>query len=194
MKPAIAPFTLHFYLLYSPCRMLAYSRTRAALQSISRPASLPFPKVCGSCLTGLPNTPVLRSAWSLPENIGFPSSTSSKVKSRFIPSPEIRQLRDLVRYHSKLTSMLSREKNRAQNCLTVSNLKLDDVFSDVFGKSTQSITQYILGHPGETFDVSPFVDRRCKAPYRGDTGYRRRGSLPRADSRAAPIPCTHQRA
>ena len=60
--------------------------------------------------------------------------------------------------------MLTGEKNRAQNCLTVSNLKLDDVFSDVFGKSSRSITEYILAHPGETFDVTPFVDRRCKTP------------------------------
>lgn len=86
------------------------------------------------------------------------------IKPSFIPSPEIRQLRDLVRYRVKLTNMLTGEKNRAQNCLTVSNLKLDDVFSDVFGKSARSITNYILEHPGETFDVSPFVAPRCKTP------------------------------
>lgn len=86
------------------------------------------------------------------------------IKPSFIPSPEIRQLRDLMRYRFKLTNMLTGEKNRAQNCLTVSNLKLDDVFSDVFGKSARSITNYILDHPGKTFDVSPFVDPRCKTP------------------------------
>lgn len=86
------------------------------------------------------------------------------IKPSFIPSPEIRQLRDLVRYRVKLTNMLTGEKNRARNCLTVSNLKLDDVFSDVFGKSARSITNYILDHPGETFDVSPFVDPQCKTP------------------------------
>ena len=86
------------------------------------------------------------------------------IKPSVIPSPEIRQLRDLMRYRFKLTNMLTGEKNRAQNCLTVSNLKLDDVFSDVFGKSARSITCYILDHPGETFDVSPFVDPRCKTP------------------------------
>ena len=86
------------------------------------------------------------------------------IKPSFIPSAEIRHLRDLVRYRSKLTNMLTGEKNRAQNCLTVSNLKLDDVFSDVFGKSSRSITEYILAHPGEAFDVTPFVDKRCKTP------------------------------
>ncbi len=85
-------------------------------------------------------------------------------KPSFIPPPDIRHLRDLVRYRFKLTNILTGEKNRAQNCLTVSNLKLDDVFSDVFGKSARSITEHILAHPGETFDVTPFVDRRCKHP------------------------------
>lgn len=86
------------------------------------------------------------------------------IKPSFIPPAEIRHLRDLVRYRFKLTCMLTGEKNRAQNCLTVSNLKLDDVFSDVFGKSSRSITEQILSHPGETFDVTPFVDGRCKTP------------------------------
>jgi len=86
------------------------------------------------------------------------------IKPSFIPSPEIRHLRDLIRYRFKLTNTLTGEKNRAQNCLTVSNLKLDDVFSDVFGKSSRSITNYMLDHPCESFDVAPFVDGRCKTP------------------------------
>lgn len=86
------------------------------------------------------------------------------IKPSFIPPEDIRQLRDLMRYRAKLINMITGEKNRASNCLTVSNLKLDDVFSDVFGKSSRSIIGYILEHPGETFDVTPFVDRRCKHP------------------------------
>ena len=86
------------------------------------------------------------------------------VKPSFIPPADIRHLRDLVRYRYKLTCMITGEKNRAQNCLTVSNLKLDDVFSDVFGKSSHSITEQILQHPGETFDVTPFVHSKCKTP------------------------------
>ena len=86
------------------------------------------------------------------------------VKPSFIPPADIRELRDLVRYRYKLTSMISGEKNCAQNCLTVSNLKIDDDFSDVFDKSSRTITEQILQHPGETFDVAPFVDGRCKTP------------------------------
>ncbi len=86
------------------------------------------------------------------------------VKPSFIPPPDIRQLRDLLRFRMKLTNQIVGMKNRALNCLTVSNLKLDDVFSDVFGKSSRSIIQQILSHPGETFDVTPFVNKRCKTP------------------------------
>lgn len=84
------------------------------------------------------------------------------VKSSFIPPANIRHLRDLIRYRFKLIYMIIGKKNRAQNCLTVSNLKLDDVFSDVFEKSSPSITEYILEHPVDLFDVTPFMDRRCK--------------------------------
>ncbi len=86
------------------------------------------------------------------------------VKPSFIPPADIRHLRDLVRYRFKLTCMITGEKNRAHNCLTVSNLKLDDVFTDIFGKSSRSITEQILQHPGETFDVTPFVNGHCKTP------------------------------
>jgi len=34
----------------------------------------------------------------------------------------------------------------------------------VFGKSSLSIIQHILSHPGVTFDVSPFIHKRCKTP------------------------------
>lgn len=86
------------------------------------------------------------------------------INPSFIPPPDIRQLRDLLRFRMKLTYQITGMKNRALNCLTVSNFKLDDVFSDVFGKSSRSIIQQILDHPGETFDVTPFVDKRCKHP------------------------------
>jgi len=54
------------------------------------------------------------------------------VVSSFMPPQEIRQLRDLCRYRTKLTYMQSSEKNRTQNCLTVSNIQLASVVSDTF--------------------------------------------------------------
>lgn len=85
------------------------------------------------------------------------------VRGSFIPPDDIRQLRDLCRYYQKLIWVTTGEKNRAQNCLTVSNFKLDDVFTNVFGKSASAIISQLLEHPGETLDVAPFMDKHCKA-------------------------------
>ena len=86
------------------------------------------------------------------------------VAGSFIPPADIRQLRDLVRYRWKLTNFTTGEKNRAQNCLTVSNFKLDDVFSDVFGKAASAITTRILENPTEKItDVSGFRTKGMKA-------------------------------
>ena len=85
------------------------------------------------------------------------------VPGSFIPPADIRQLRDLVRYHWKLTNFIAGEKNRAQNCLTVSNIKLDDVFTDVFGKAASAITARLLEN-NEPFDVAPYLNKRIKTP------------------------------
>jgi transposase len=86
------------------------------------------------------------------------------VSGSFIPPADIRQLRDLVRYHTKLTNFTVGEKNRAQNCMTVSNLKLDSVFSDVFGKASSNIIGHILANPSEKLsDVSAFRTKHMKA-------------------------------
>ena len=81
------------------------------------------------------------------------------VSGSFIPPADIRQLRDLMRYYWKLTNFTTGEKNRAQNCLTVSNIKLDDVFSDVFGKAASAITTRLLEN-NEPFDVTPYLRNR----------------------------------
>ena len=86
------------------------------------------------------------------------------VAGSFIPPADIRQLRDLVRYRWKLTNFTTGEKNRAQNCLTVYNIKLDDVFSDVFDKAASAITTRILENPTEKItDVSGFRTKGMKA-------------------------------
>jgi transposase len=84
------------------------------------------------------------------------------INGGFIPPADIRQLRDLVRYRFKLTNYTTGEKNRAQNCLTVSNIKLDDVFSDVFGKAATAITERLL-ESNEPFDVTPYLTKNIKA-------------------------------
>lgn len=72
------------------------------------------------------------------------------VPGSFIPSKDIRILREYTRYRFKLVSCKSSEKNRYQNVFTVCNVALDAVVSDMFGKSATSITDYIVN--SDTFD------------------------------------------
>lgn len=62
----------------------------------------------------------------------------------FIPPADIRDLRELCRYRLKLTYMRTSEKNRYQNSMTVSKIRLDSVFSDPFGKSASAIMSYLI--------------------------------------------------
>ena len=66
------------------------------------------------------------------------------VRSSFVPSRDIRILREYTRYRCKLVNMRSSEKNRFQNGFTVCNIALDSVVSDMFGKSASEITDYLL--------------------------------------------------
>ena len=67
-----------------------------------------------------------------------------------------------MKYHLKLTYMITGPQNRVYNFLTVSNLQFDEMFTDVFKKSSKSITIYTLKRHGEFFDATPFVDKRSK--------------------------------
>lgn len=85
------------------------------------------------------------------------------VAGSFMPPADIRQMRDLMRYRFKLTCFKSSEKNRLQNCLTVSNVQLGNVVSDTFGKSAQAILDKILENPEDTsFDLEPLVFKSLK--------------------------------
>ena len=80
------------------------------------------------------------------------------VEPSFIPPADIRQLRDLMRYRNKLVNMRSSEKNRFQNSLTVSNIQIANVVTDVFGKTSQSILKLMLEKPNLTLDdIKPLL-------------------------------------
>ncbi|HBR04004.1 MAG TPA: IS110 family transposase, partial [Ruminiclostridium sp.] len=85
------------------------------------------------------------------------------VTGSFMPPADIRQLRDLMRYRHKLTCFMSSEKNRLQNCLTVSNIQLGNVATDTFGKSSKRILDKILENPLDTsFDIGPLIHGSMK--------------------------------
>ena len=85
------------------------------------------------------------------------------VKSSYIPCRLIRILREYTRYRYKLVSCRSSEKNRYQNALTVCNIALDSVVSDIFGKSSSSIIDYLLEQSGTTINHEEIASKLLKS-------------------------------
>ena len=63
------------------------------------------------------------------------------LERNFIPPEDMRNLRDLNRYLSKLVAIMASEKNRIIKVLETANIKLSSVLSDVFGKSGSQIIE-----------------------------------------------------
>ena len=88
------------------------------------------------------------------------------VRSSYIPTKDFRILREFTRYRYKLTNTKSSEKNRFVNALTVGNCKLDIVFSDIFGKSSQSIIDIILNNDNfSDVDIINCLHKHCKSTH-----------------------------
>ena len=88
------------------------------------------------------------------------------VRCSFIPPKDFRQLRELARYRFKLVCMKSSEKNRIQNCMTVSNIGIASILSDPFGKTATEIMTYLLANTSGTIDdkaVRKLVKKGAKA-------------------------------
>ncbi|HNP42361.1 MAG TPA: IS110 family transposase [Nitrospira sp.] len=66
------------------------------------------------------------------------------LKGSFIPSTELRALRDLTRYRTTLTDERTREVNRVQKVLEDANIKLASVATDIMGVSGRAILTALL--------------------------------------------------
>ncbi len=91
------------------------------------------------------------------------------VKRSFIPPKPVRELREIARYYSKLVGMNSSESCRYQNCLTVSNLGIGSIFTDVNGKSAQRVMNAVLESESPNDpeslsddDILKLVHKSCK--------------------------------
>ena len=86
------------------------------------------------------------------------------VKASFIPPPDIRALRELSRYRLKLSYMRTAEKNRYQNSMTISRIRIDCVLTDPFGLSATRIMDCLLSdEPFNEEKCRSLIDRRVKA-------------------------------
>ena len=85
------------------------------------------------------------------------------VKGSYIPCKIVRILREYTRYRYKLVSCRSSEKNRYQNTLTVCNVALDSVVSDIFGKSSTSIIDYLLEQSGTSINHEEIASKLLRS-------------------------------
>jgi transposase len=88
------------------------------------------------------------------------------VPGSYIPPHDIRKLRDIGRYRTKVVSNCSNEKNRVQNSLTMCNLAIANVLSGTFGKTAQRIIEYVISC--DIFDIEhckTLIDGSVKADH-----------------------------
>lgn len=85
------------------------------------------------------------------------------VPGSYIPCKPIRILREFTRYRYKLVSCRSSEKNRYQNALTVCNVALDSVVSDICGKSATSVIDYLLEQSGNSISHEEIASRLLRS-------------------------------
>jgi transposase len=66
------------------------------------------------------------------------------IEKSFIPSHDLRELRDLTRLRKKWIGNLTSEKNRISKVLECSNIKLGSVISDIFGVSGRKLLNHLV--------------------------------------------------
>jgi len=66
------------------------------------------------------------------------------LRGSFVPSPAIRELRDLTRYRKRLIQTHTAEQQRVQKTLEDAGIKLDSVASDVFGVSGRQMLAALI--------------------------------------------------
>lgn len=66
------------------------------------------------------------------------------IEKSFVPSQDLRELRDLTRLRKKWIGNLTAEKNRISKVLESSNIKLASVISDIFGVSGRKLLNQLV--------------------------------------------------
>lgn len=66
------------------------------------------------------------------------------IEPSFVPSEDLRELRDLCRLRKKRIGNLTAEKNRIQKYLEIANVKLGTVATDIFGVSGRNLLKKLI--------------------------------------------------
>ena len=84
------------------------------------------------------------------------------VRASFVPPPEIRVLRDLVRHRKALVGGLAAERNRTLQLLESAGIKLAGVISDVFGVSGMLMLKALADGTATPAAMADLAKRRLR--------------------------------
>jgi transposase len=86
------------------------------------------------------------------------------LKASFQPDNRARRIRNLSRHRDNLLKASSKEVLHMQKSMELMNIKLQNVISDILGKSGQDIIRAILSGERDAKQLAGLADSRCKAP------------------------------
>jgi transposase len=84
------------------------------------------------------------------------------VRASFVPPPEVRVLRDLVRHRKALVGNLAAERNRTLKLLESAGIKLAGVMSDVFGVSGMLMLRALAEGSTDASAMADLAKRRLR--------------------------------
>ena len=84
------------------------------------------------------------------------------VRASFVPPPEVRVLRDLVRHRKALVGTLAAERNRTLKLLESAGIKLAGVMSDVFGVSGMLMLEALADGTATPAAMADLAKRRLR--------------------------------
>jgi transposase len=84
------------------------------------------------------------------------------VRASFVPPPEVRVLRDLVRHRKALAGTLAAERNRTLKLLESAGIKLAGVMSDVFGVSGMLMLKALAEGVATPVAMAELAQRRLR--------------------------------
>lgn len=85
------------------------------------------------------------------------------LKASFVPSPDVRQWRDLTRHRTKLVDQHTSVVNRIHKVLEDGNIKLSTVISDIMGVSGRRMLRALASGESDPEVLGALGDRRLQA-------------------------------
>lgn len=86
------------------------------------------------------------------------------LRASFVPSPEVRQWRDLTRHRTKLSDQHTAVVNRIHKTLEDANIKLSTVISDIMGVSGRRMLRAMAAGQDDAVALAALGHERLKAP------------------------------